>query len=330
MDDEGVSMYKVALVLLASSAFAQDLSRTFQLKNNSTSTGLQEIATTLRTVFDVKQVSIDPAVSTITVSGTSDQIAAAEWLVPKVDVATGAGVSPQKYFFAGNSNDVVDVVGLKNATAIPNLQEILTTLRTVADIQKIYQSSIPKMLIMRSDPGHIAMADFLAEQIDQPALPRKGPTIANFQPNLPGNQRDKNDSVIVYGLANTPSTRDLQMILTTLRTVLQIQKIYQYTSAKMLAIRADADRIQMAEWLIPKLDTAAPGDDNAQMQYPGGKDDVVKVFYLPPDANVNNLSVSVRTIAKIQQMYPNDNPPALVVRSTADQVAMAAKLIAAN
>jgi hypothetical protein len=322
-------MYRVALLLLVSSAFGQDLSRTFQLKNNSSASGLAEIATTLRTVFDVKQVSVDPVVATITLTGTSDQIAVAEWLMPKVDALPGAVTAPQKYFYGGNSNDVAYLVALRNAAQTTNLQEMLTTLRTVADIQKIYQSTIPRILIMRSDPGHIAMADFLTAQLDQPAVQRQSATIASFQPNLPGNQRDKNDGVLVYGLANNPSTGDLQMILTTLRTVLQIQKIYQYTSPRLLAIRADADRIQMAEWLISKLDMAAPGDGNAQMQYPGGKDDVVKVFYLPPTANVDNLSVSIRTIAKIQQMYRNANPPALVVRSTADQVAMAGKLISA-
>ncbi len=286
----------------------------------------------MRTVFDVKQVSLDPAVSTITLSGTADQIAVAEWLVPKLDVATGANVGPQKYFYGGNSNDVVYLAPLKNATQTTNLQEILTTLRTVADLQKIYQSTIPRILIMRSDPGHIAMAEFLTAQLDQPAASRQSAIIESFQPNLPGNFRDKNYGVIVYGLANTPSSRDLQVILTSLRTVLDIQKIYQYTPAKMLAIRADSTQIQAAEWLIPKLDAASSGSD-IQMQMPGGNDDVVKVFYLPSrSANVNDLQASIRTIAKIKRMYSRalTTCPALVVRSTADQVAMAGTLISAN
>jgi hypothetical protein len=331
MNGEGASMYRIALALLfASAAYGQDLSRTFQLKNTSAPSGTQEIATTLRIIFDITQVSIDVAIPTITVTGNSDQIALAEWLIPKLDVEPGAGAGSQKYLYAGNTNDVVEVIELKNAAANTNLQEMLTTLRTVADIQKIYQSSAPKILIMRSDPGHIAMADFLTTQLDQPAAPRASATIQSFQPTLTGNQRDKDDGVIVYGLMNAPSFRDLQAIITTLRTVLQIQRIFQYTSTKMLAIRTDPDRIQMAEWLIPKLDLLQAGPSNDQVQFPGGKDDVVKVFYVSPETDLGTLMQSVRTIAKIPVLYQNFTPPALVVRSTADQVAMAGQLIAAH
>jgi hypothetical protein len=324
MDDEGVSMYKVALVLLASSAFAQDLSRTFQLKNNSGSPGLQEIATTLRTVFDVKQVSIDAAVPTITVAGTAEQIAVAEWLMPKLDALPGAVAAPQKYFYGGNSNDVVEVFGMKNAQNIIFLQEALTTIRTVADVQKIYQLS-PRTLILRADANHMALSEFLIAQYDQPAGPRSAPTVQSTHFDDP-----RMDSVIVYGLAHTSTTPQLQTILTTLRTVLQIQKIYQQSSAWLYAIRGTAAQIQMAEWLIPKLDTDAPGSGDNEMQVPGGKDDVVKVFYLPPTADLDSLLVSTRTVAKIPVIYYNLTPLALVVRSTADQVAMAGKLIAAN
>jgi hypothetical protein len=136
--------------------------------------------------------------------------------------------------------------------------------------------------------------------------------------------------VIVYGLVNTPTVSDLQVLLTALRGVLQVQKIYQYSSAKMLAFRADPERVQMAEWLIPKLDTTEPSSGNNQMQFPGGKDDVVKVFYLPKSADLGRLMTTLRSEAGIPVLYQNLTPPALVVRSTADQVEMAGKLIAAR
>ncbi len=318
-------MCKLALLLLASSALAQDVSRSFQLKNNASPTGLQEIATTLRTVFDIKQLSIDSAVETITITGNSDQIALTEWLMPKLDVLPGSVNAPQKYFYAGDSNNVVEVVALKNAAITINLQEMLTSLRTVADIQRIYQSTAPRMLIWRADANHAALAEFLVGQLDVPASPRSTPTIQTTHIDDP-----KFDSVLVYGLAHTTNGQELQTILTNLRTVLQIQKIYQQSGAMLLAVRGDATQIQMAEWLLPKLDTATPVLADNQMQVPGGKDDVVRVFYLPPGANPGTLMQTVRTTAKIPVLYQNINPPALVVRSTADQVAMAGRLIGAN
>jgi hypothetical protein len=166
--------------------------------------------------------------------------------------------------------------------------------------------------------------------LDQAAATRTSATVQSFQPSLPGNQRDKNDGVIVYGLANTANTQELQAIITTLRTVLNIQKIYQYTQPKMLAMRSSAENLSVVEWLIPKLDTAEPVVGDIQMQYPGGKDDVVKVFYVPQSANLNSLVTSVRTVAKIPVVYQNFFPPAIVVRSTADQLVVADKLIYIN
>ena len=199
--------------LLASTAFGQDLSRTFKLTNTAMPSGLMEIATTLRTVFNIQQLSVDPQVSTLTVMGNSGQIALAEWLVPKLDVQPGSAPNPQRYSYDG---DLVAIYELKNATAVNNLQEILTTLRTVADIQKIYQNTGPHMLILRADASHMAMADFLIPQLDQPPASRKTATLQTFQ--------STDNTLMVYGLANANSPQQLQQILTNLRTVLSIQK----------------------------------------------------------------------------------------------------------
>jgi type II secretory pathway component GspD/PulD (secretin) len=322
-------MRKLAVALLfASTVFGQDLSRTFPLKNISAGPGIQELATTLRTVFDVTQLTIDPAIPSITITGSSAQVALAEWLVPKLDSVQGAISASQKYFVAGNSNDVAEIVPIKNAAYVTNLQEQLTTLRTVADIQKIYQLSSPRFLVLRSDPGHVALADFLISQLDQPAAPRNSATIQSFQPVLPGNQRGNNDPVITYGLANVQSTVQLQVIITALRTVLNVQKIYQYTATNTLAIRADPERMQVVEWLLPKIDASQPVTGNNQMQYPGGNDDVIKVFYVPPATDLSALVKAVHS--KIPLVYQSLTPPALVVRSTADQMAIADNLIGAQ
>jgi hypothetical protein len=319
-------MHRLALtVLFACAALGQDLSRTFQLKNTS-ARGMQEIATTLHSVFDIQQLSVDGNVSTLTVTGNADQIALAEWLIPKLDVLPGASTDPQKYLFAGNNDDVVEIFELKNASLQVNLQELLTNLRTVADIQKIYQSTAPRILIMRADASHIASAEFMVSQLDQPAGARQTPTIQTYQ--MTG---ANSDTVIVYGLANAASDRDLQEILTTLRTVLDIQKIYQQSAPKLLAIRGSADQIQMAEWLIPKLDVLTASASGNEAPMPGGKDDVVRVYYLaqPMDTQgLNNLLNSIHKTAMIMKAYIRTTPPVVVVRGTADQVAVAGNLIA--
>jgi hypothetical protein len=315
-------MQKAALLLmLASAAYGQELTRTFHFKNITDPKGMQEFVTTLHYVFQVDQISVDNSTATLTMTGNADQVALAEWLVPKLDVPSGASAAPQKYSYGGNTNDLVEIFGLKNVQNVVGLQEILTTLRTVADIQKIYQVSAPKILVLRTDPSHLALAEFVIAGVDQLPTARKSPSLASFQ--MTG---VRDDSVIVYGLANVSRTFDLQEILTNLRTVLRIQKIYQQSAARYLVIRGSADQIQMAEWLIPRLDTTVPLAGTNRMQIPGGQDDVVGVIYLAPDADLGDIMKSFRNTTKILNYYQRSSPKALVVRSTADQVAMASNL----
>jgi len=89
-------MGKLALVLfLASVAFGQDAERVFHLTNLTAMTSLQEVATILRTVGEIPQLSVDIAGRTVTVKGTADQINLADWLIPKLDVAAGSPQGPQ-------------------------------------------------------------------------------------------------------------------------------------------------------------------------------------------------------------------------------------------
>src|SRR5215472_15875711 len=61
----------------------------------------------------------------------------------------------------------------------------------------------------------------------------------------------------VYYLTNTTSFQDLQEIIVLLRTVADIQKIFSYTPARVVAFRGSADDVELAEWLIHKLDLSA-------------------------------------------------------------------------
>ena len=64
-----------ASVGLAQTAAPANQSKVFDFSNKPTQQGLQEIATILRTVGNIKQLSIDSASSSLTVTGTPDELA---------------------------------------------------------------------------------------------------------------------------------------------------------------------------------------------------------------------------------------------------------------
>jgi general secretion pathway protein D len=71
----------------------------------------------------------------------------------------------------------------------------------------------------------------------------------------PTKRRDFEEQVVrVFYLKNIVQTTELQELLTTLRTVTDIQKIYQYTSQSALIVRCAADKMLLAEKIIDDLD----------------------------------------------------------------------------
>jgi general secretion pathway protein D len=68
-------------------------------------------------------------------------------------------------------------------------------------------------------------------------------------------RRDFEEQVVkVFYLKNITVTTELQELLTTLRTVTDIQKIYQYTAQNALIVRCEADKMLLAEKIIADLD----------------------------------------------------------------------------
>ena len=318
-------MGKVAIaVCFASVALGQSVDRVFKLVNATAVTSLQEIATTLRAIAQIQQLSVDDAHATLTVKGTADQIALAEWMVPKLDVTAGSNPGPQEYRASGNSDDVVVVSELVHTTTMQGVQEIATTLRTVAEIQKIFAITTP-LVTLRGSASQMALAKFLLSELEQPAQARQNAFVHEFRMTGGGN-----NTVVVYGLAHTDSAQSLQEIITNLRAVLDIQRIFQVTAPKLLAIRGSESDVQMLKWLVPGLDRQTAKAAGNEMLVPGGNDDVVHVFYLSHVTNMkgmNELLTELRTTPHIMKAFVRSVPAALVLRGTADQIATAGQII---
>ena len=120
------------MAFAASLAFGQT-NRVFQLTQDQNKQELEEIATVLRATGDIQQVSIDDINRTVTVDGTAGQIAMADWLVRQMDLpANGPLSGVHEYRPAAGSDDVVRVFYLTHASTVQELQQIVTTVRSVA------------------------------------------------------------------------------------------------------------------------------------------------------------------------------------------------------
>ncbi len=309
--------------------------QTFDFSNKPTPQNLQEMATVLRTVGDIRQLSADPAASTITVNGTADELAMSGWILRQLDQP--ASSSALQYPVAGKSDDVIRLFHLANLPTAPQvMQEVLTTLRTVADVQKVFNYTPLQDLIMRGPAAQMALAEYLIRALD--VAPGSTATNPEFQYQAAtGGQVAR-----VFYLATVKVPQQIQEILTVLRTVVDIQKVFYLTPNSAIAIRCSPGDLATAAWIIQSLDipanqiplaSAGPREFimPAAASPLGGI--VVRVFYpthIAIPKGIQETLTMLRTKLSIQRVFNYSALPALVVRGTADQITKAEQLISAQ
>lgn len=309
-------------LVLGLAALGQDAGREFPLRAPG---NLKEIVTTLQVVGKIQQLQSDAGSGTLTVKGNALELALAEWLVPQLDSVTAGGAGAQEYRVS--ANDVVLVYSLAHTATSTGMQEILTTLRTVGEIQQVYNVNAAKVIPLRGTSSQIALAKFMISELDVEEQQRETPVIHKFVSS------EDPSTGVVYGLVHTPSTTSLQEILTTLRAVAQVQRVYNVTGPKLLCFRETPEMVPVVDWLISQLNGTRPNTDLNEMRMPGSRDDVIRVFYPAHISNGTDLQAMVTTLRKsatIPRIYTNSVPPAVVVRGTADHIHLVGQLIAQN
>ncbi len=231
-------------ILFATLGYAQPVTRTVHLVNTSDPRALQEAATVLRTVCDINDLSVDTQNSSITVTAQPATVALAVWTLTAVDTSTP--MTPQQYSVPGRADDIVKVMYLTNTAQGQGMQELLTQLRTVLDVAKVFNA--PSALVFRGNASMIAASTWLIGQLDQPFRPNA--TTASYEmQGIPDG-----DQVRVYYLHNIASPKPTQELLTAIRTQIHVVHTFVSTAPRAIAVRATSDQIVAADALVAKLD----------------------------------------------------------------------------
>lgn len=317
----------VILILAASAALAQ-VNQALHFTQHQSTQDLQELVTLLRSTADLRQVFLDEPAATVNVSGTAGQIATADWLLHQVDLPR-SGVGVHEYRPPAGGDDVVRVFYVKHAATPQALQEIVTTLRSVADIRRLFVYNKLQALAARGTDQQIALAAWMLERIDQPAGAAM-PTPQEYQVG-------GNDVARIFKLTYAETPQQLQEITTLIRSVADLQRLFVCFGPRILALRGPTDRVALSTWLVAELDkpTNAPrsGDDPAaRHEYRLANDpaDTVRVFYLtgaPSSESRQKVVEQVRSTAGIRRLFVYNALGALAVRGSIGQVATAEKTI---
>src|SRR5580704_1912030 len=156
--------------LLAATMFGQAAqpatqTQTFKIVHAATVQDFQEIANVVRTITEIQKVSTDNAQETLTVTASTDQVSAADWLVQQLDQPAGS-YSPGVLEYTGMTEtdnkgnvipNVVRIVYLPHTATVQDFQEAAHAVRTVTEIRRVFTYNAGRAVAIRGTSDQIAM-----------------------------------------------------------------------------------------------------------------------------------------------------------------------------
>jgi hypothetical protein len=229
-------------------AITNGVARVFYLPHAATVQDFQETANAIRTVTEIRRVFTYNDGRAMVVRGTPAQMALAEWLVSRLDQP-----DPQKQSSAGEysvgDDDVTAVLFLANAKSVQDFQEIANAVRTATEIRRMFTVNTSRAVLMRGTLDQMAMAAWLAGELDQPADAHRSQDSGEYR--VPG---AADDVVQVFSVANAKSVQDFQEIANAVRTAVGIRQVFTYNARLALAVRGTVNQLALAERLIHDLE----------------------------------------------------------------------------
>ncbi len=155
-----------------------------------------------------------------------------------------------------------DPIDLKMTNQAPRV--LFETVAKLAGINVLFDPEYATAQTIRAQSIDLSRTT-LDQALDQLSIVTKSfwkPLSANtifVTVDNPNKRREYSEQVVkVFYLSNVTTAQELQEMLTVLRTVVDVQKVFNFTSQNALIVRADADTMSLVEKLIADLDKARP------------------------------------------------------------------------
>jgi hypothetical protein len=312
--------------LWISAAFGQTAERVFHFERLTDAAGFQEVASALQTIADVKNVSLDAAQGALTVSGTDDRIAVAEWLFPRLDHTGGGPGQHYRVSQGGDADDdVVQVLYLGKTASAAEMEELVSQISVGFELAHVAPIHSAKALAMRDTGEIMVLAAWLVGQLDTRPAPEP------YEFRLAAN---RTPAVRVFHLANTATSQALDEIAFAIQFIADSSRVFRFHEAKAITMRGAESQVALAEWLVSALDkppAAKPAmlSQHADPYWFGDKTEA-RVFYLPAATTegLQNLAGKLRGIAQPPPaVFSCSGPKAVAWRGTREQTAAAEQLV---
>jgi hypothetical protein len=230
---------------------ADDVVRLFFLPNATTIQSFQEVATTVRTIVEIRRVFTYNALRALAVRGTADQVAATAFLVGELDQpATAKRTDSREYQMIDTRKmgfTAVRVFYLPYTSTVQQFQEVATLVRTIGDIRQVFTYNAPKAMTVRGTPDQVALADWLIHELAKPVTAE---TVASQTYTYPDVNHDGQNVIRVFYVKDVPTVAAFQQVATQIRTATSIRRVFTYNATMAMAVRGTAAQIATAEQML--------------------------------------------------------------------------------
>lgn len=217
----------------------------------------------------------------------------------------------------------------RHASSAQQYQEIAMVVRVIAELPFVEVMETAGRLRMRGPRELLPTAEWVMGQLDR-ERPVRLPAASEIHAMAP--QPMGEDKVRLFHLAHAGSAQALQETATVVRSLVMIRRVMVYNETKVLALRGTEEELRFAEWLLGELDrepgkAATTGQEyltrDRRFEYP------VRVFVMPgiSQQRLHEVAAEVRKKVQTRWLYTYSPLPAIAVRTTAEEMAVAVKML---
>ena len=219
------------------------------------------------------------------------------------------------------------VFRLSQAESPRDMNEMVVVVRTIAEVNVPTAPDVERGAIpLRGTAGQVTLAEWLLNQLDQPVPSSHQPAVYDFE------EAKRYPAVRVFRLATIETPQGLNEVTTALRTIADVQRVLPYPAQRAIIVRGTPGQAALVEWLLNQLDQpASPVHGSATYHFDEpGDDPAVLVFRLAnveTGQDLQEITNAMRVIADVHKVVPYAVQGAVIMRGTADQMAMAEWLV---
>jgi len=231
--------------------------RVFYLANMSNAQQIQELVNVIRATAEIARITAYNRLHAIIARGSARQIELAEWVVAHLDLPGNPPVPPPTAATAYECENIHDtgvaarIFYLHNVRQPQDRQEVVNTIRSITEIQRITIFNPDSAIVVRADNQQAAAAEWLIGHLDQPA----GTQPANA---VEYQLSDEHTPIVeLYYLAHLSNAQDIQTLINAIRGRTQIQRITASNLVRAIILRGSGNQVAQATALVQEKDKPA-------------------------------------------------------------------------